>query len=30
MLEHYDEYDGAHCENYSNKFTCFFKSLIQH
>jgi hypothetical protein len=30
MLEHYDEYDGPHCENYCNKFTCIYKSLIRH
>jgi hypothetical protein len=30
MLEHYDEYDGTHCENYCNKINCIFKSPIQH
>jgi hypothetical protein len=30
MLEHYDEYDETHCENYCNKFNCIFKSPIQH
>jgi uncharacterized membrane protein YgcG len=29
-LEHCDEYDGMHCENYCNRFTCMFESPIQH